>query len=198
MYLATFRVTGVNDYYKINMADEERWHLAVMDNFADSSEVDIWAYHRCTLLDRPKPVPFRIQVEGKRVDYNPTAFSATVVSRRMADLIEGVAPWDIQRIPAIVQEDRGEWEVINILACADCIDHDGSLIQYYPENHPTKAGKPRGVVRLILDPARIQGHHIFHPAGWHVATIVSDVLKAKLEELGATGIEYTRVTDAAW
>ena len=185
-------------YYEIEMADEERWHLALIDNFPDGSEVDIWAYHRCKFLAEPKPVPFEIQVDGKRVDYNPTAFSPMVVSRRMADCLATVCAEDFQRIPAVVGGDKGDWEVINVLSCVDCIDHGASTMQYYPLDHPTKAGKPRGVIQLVLDPHRIGRHHILHPAGWRVATVVSAVVKTALEEIGATGIEYVAVTEETY
>lgn len=182
-------------YYELRMADAERWHLELMDKFPDGSDVDIWAYRRCQWLRGPKPVPFTIQVDGKRVDYNPTAFSPIVVSRRMADCLARVCPEDLQRIPAVVQGDTNEWEVINVLSSVDCIDHAASMIQYFPPDHPTKPGEPRGVVRLVLDPRRVGRHHIFHPTEWHVATVVSAAVKTAFERIEATGIEYVPVTE---
>lgn len=184
-------------YFRLTMADEDRWHLEIEEHFSDGTPVDIWGYSRCLAIDNPKPVPFRIQVEGTRVDYTPTAFLATVVSRRMVEVLERMAPKDIQRIPALVDGKNSEWEVINILSCVDCIDHAASLIQYYPSNHPTNPGEPRGVLRLVLEPSRIGDHHIFHPKDWQVATIVSSVVKTALEEIGSTGIEYIPVTGSA-
>lgn len=186
----------MSSYFSMKIGDESRWHLQILEKFTDGSAVNIWAY-RCRALSNPKPVPFRIQVEGKRVDFNPTAFSAIVASRRMADAIEAIAPMDIQRIPAIIEGQASDWEVVNILHCVDCIDYERSLIQYYPANHPTKPGKPRGIIRLELDPSRISGVHVFHPEDWQVATIVSDVLKGALESICASGIEYVLVADAA-
>lgn len=184
----------MSNFFKITMDDENRWHLQILDSFADGSAVDIWAY-RCKTLPNPKPVPVRIQIEGTQVDFNPTVFSAIVASRRMAEAIEAIAPNDIQRIPALVEGGQGDWEVVNILPCIDCIDSERSLIQYYPTNHPTKAGKPRGIIRLVIDPSRVDGHHVFHPKDWEVAVIVSDVVKDALERISASGIEYIPVTN---
>lgn len=184
----------MRNYYKLGMGNGNRWHLSLLDTFPDGSAVDIWAY-RCKPIENLKPVPFKIQIHGDRVDYNPTAFSAIVVSRRLADAIEAIAPNDIQRIPAAIEGHTGEWEVLNILTCVDCIDHDRSIIQYYPANHPTRPGKPRGVVRLILDPTDIGDKHIFHPKDWPVSVVISDILKAVFESSSISGIEYIPTTD---
>jgi hypothetical protein len=115
----------------------------------------------------------------------------------MADVIERTAPNDLQRIPVVIDGEQGGWEIINVLPCVDCIDRQASLMQYYPADHPAKAGKPRGVIRLVLDPSRIGSHHIFHPKDWRVATIVSEDVRNALDEIGATGMEYVPVTRLA-
>ncbi len=183
-------------YYQLAIgADEKAWHLDIQDVFADGSPVDIWAYRGCRRLRDPKPVPFAIQVDGDRIDYYDSASCTTVVSRRLAELWERLAGDEIQRIPALVEGDSGEWEVINIVRCIDCIDHTRSKITYYPDNHPKTPGKPRGVLRLVLDADRIGHHHIFHPTDWEVVTVVSELMKRAMEDMGATGIDYWPVTE---
>lgn len=87
----------MSKYYQLAIgADEKAWHLAIRDVFADGTPVDIWAYRGCRRLRNPKPVPFAIQVDGDRIDYYPSAFCTTVVSRRLADLWERLAGDDIQ------------------------------------------------------------------------------------------------------
>jgi hypothetical protein len=184
----------MRNYYLMSLADEaDAWSLAVLDSFGDGTPVDVWAYNQCKLIADPRPVPLKIQVEGRRLDFNPTAFSATVVSHRMAEALERVSPNEIQRIPAIVEGETDNWEVINILPCPDCIDHKASLIQYFPASHATKARKPRGILRLVIDPCT-ENCHVFHPKDWRVATIVSQAAKDALEDVGATGVEYMPVT----
>jgi hypothetical protein len=121
-------------------------------------------------------------------------FATTIVSSRLADLWQRIAGKDIQRIPADVEGDDGEWEVINIVSCVECISHEQSKITYYPDRHPEKPGKPSGVLKLVLDPDRIGDHHIFHPKDWETVTIVSDSVKRAMEEMGATGVDYWPVT----
>jgi hypothetical protein len=181
-------------YYSLGMTDEDRWHLDLDQHFADGSPVDIWAYSRCEVIKHPKPVPFRIQVQGKRVDYNPTAFLVTVVSERMARVLEESAANDVQVIPAIVNGTTDRWNVINIITCVDCIDHHRSLIYYYPRDDHEKPGKPRGVLKLAVDAELIGDPQVLHPKDWVVATIVSEKVKMAVERIGASGIDFMLVT----
>ncbi|WP_422928558.1 imm11 family protein [Singulisphaera sp. PoT] len=167
--------------------------MAIGDQFSDGSPVDIWAYGRCERLINPSAVPFEVQVPGDPVDYNCTAFGCTVISDRMARVVEGIAPLGVQFIPATL-EAPGKWEVLNILDCLDCIDRERSLIQYFPEDHPEKAGRPRGVAKLIIDPDAIGDHHMFRLRDWMVVEIVSEAMKGELERNGIGGMEYWPVT----
>ncbi len=185
----------MNRYFQLSMADVPRWHLEIVESFPDGTPLDIWAYRGCTPVENPKRVPFHVFVEGERVDYTPTAFLATVVSKRLADLWAEIFPHDIQRIPASVDGVNDDWEVINVLTCIECIDHERSRITYYPRNHPEKAGKPRGVLKLVLDPMRIGSCQIFHPVDWEVATVVSENVKQAMEACRITGVEYSPVTE---
>lgn len=181
--------------YQLVMALNVRWVLSIENTFDDGRPVDVWSYTRCKPVADSAPVPFHISRDGIRVDFNPTAFGATVVSSKMADVVEAICGRDIQRIPANVRGDAGEWEVMNVLATADCIDHAKSLIQYFPADDPEQPNKPRGVVKLVLDPAKAGGHDIFKPVDWRMATIVSETLKSELEKNRIEGIDYRQVTD---
>lgn len=178
-------------YYQLVIADEERWHVEVE---GDEAPLDIWA---CNWVEMPPSMRFSVNVDGRRVDYGHTGWAAIpVISRRMADSLNSIAPDDIQRLPASVAgEADGEWEVLNVLARPDCICHQKSNITYYPDNHPDKPGKPRGVIRLIIDADRVPGHHVFRPKDWEIALVVSDDVKSLLEVLGISGVEYWPVTE---
>lgn len=127
------------------------------------------------------------------MDYEEAKFAIPIVSRRVADYLSDIAPDDIQRVPAVLPGDPGEWELLNVLTCIDCIDHSRSTIQYYPPDHPSKPGKPRTVIWLVLEESKIRGRHIFRPKGWEVKLIVSETIKDGLQALGATGLEFHRI-----
>jgi hypothetical protein len=176
-------------FFSLMIADESRWHL---DLSSDEAPLNIWL---CQPIQVPHEITLHIFQEGRRVDYDQVSFAIPVVSGRLAQILEKIARDDIQRLPAIVKEDQGEWEVLNILACVDCIDHERSLITYYPSNHPEKPGKPRGVMKLVLNPTRAGTHHIFRPRDWEIAVVVSDPLRAAMAEIGVSGVEFVPVTE---
>lgn len=181
-------------YFKLAMANEDRWALAIERQYPDGREVDIWAYS----MGQPAAkdaVPFVVDVDGEIVDFNPTAFGSIVVSSEMAEILFRFASSEIQRIPAVVRGAVGDWEVLNVVSIVDCIDHERSKIQYFPLDHPEKPGKPRGIMKLVLDSDRAKGHHVFKPMDWLVATIVSADVKTALEDAGITGVEYWPATD---
>lgn len=181
-------------YFRLALGKRHCWHLKLKETFEDGSPIDIWAY--CGgAVESPKPVPFGIQVNGPRVDYNPTAFLATVVSKRLAQLWESLGDGEIQRIPAVVDGDDGEWEVVCLLTCVDCIDHTKSKITYHSANDSENPGKPRGVLKLVIDPSRVDGHEIFQPTDWEVVTIVSEKVKEAMEAAAMTGVDFWLVSE---
>ena len=190
---------GRSVFYKLVMCNDARWHLAIARQFPSGRDVDVWAYSRCEPVSDPESVPFDVDVEAEPVDFSPTAFGATVVSERFADAVHALAPNDIQRIPATVDSPQ-TWQILNVLPSTNCIDHSSSVIQYYPDDpaecgsSPEKAGQPRGVVKLVISPELVGEHHIFRPAQWQVATIVSEQIKNALTDLRATGVEFWPVT----
>lgn len=127
------------------------------------------------------------------MDYNEEGFGTPLVRKRLADAVAPIAGADIQRIPATVEGDVGEWEILNVLACVDCIDHGRSQITYYPDNDPRYPRKPRGVLELIISPAKASGYHMFRVSDWRVAVLVSEQVKDAVEAIGATGVQFTPV-----
>jgi hypothetical protein len=184
------------NYYRLTMTACDCWILSPKLCYDDGSELDEWAFQRGVRIEGDRPIPFKLLQEGTRLDFNPTAFSPIVFSRRMAEFLDEVAPGEIQRLPARIDGERdGDWEVINVLTCLDCIDHDRSIIQYRPANDSHRPGKPRGVIKLVIKTDVARGHHVFLPQDWELALIGSQVVRDGLEAMGATGVKYVRVDE---
>ncbi|MDP1562027.1 MAG: hypothetical protein Q8M16_11670 [Pirellulaceae bacterium] len=177
------------EYFKVAMDDERRWHLELL---AVKPPIDIWA---CCQVDVSLPVKFGVLVPGLKVDYNPSCFAIPVVSKRFADVLQSISPDEIQRLPASVDNDPNNWKVLNVVSKVDCIDYARSSIQSYPQDHPEKPGKPRGVLRLVIDKNLAKGHHVFRAKDWEVVLIVSNDVKAALARLPVTGLEFIPVSD---
>lgn len=172
-----------------------QWVLGAEDKFADGRDVDVWAYGRCERVTETQPVPFVIDAAGPKVDFNPTAYTTIVISRKLGDLLRSILPNDaVQFLPAQIEGATGDWEVLNILSCVDCLDRQRSLVEYFPADHPEKAGKPRSVMRLIVDPSKAVPHDLFRVDGWSVVVVASERLKRQMESAGITGVEYWRVS----
>lgn len=120
-----------------------------------------------------------------------------MISQRLADVFEKAAPSEVQLIPVSIADDPDSWYILNPLHIVDCIDYERSVINsFYPHDfaNPDKAGKPRGVLRLVIDPERTDRRDIFRVKNWTVATIVSDRLRTALEETWAVGLRFDPVT----
>ncbi len=174
----------MGQYFIVGLGDDERWALDVA---SEEAPLNIWA---CRRVSVPSPIPLVKFEAGKRVEYDVARFAIPIVSRRVGEYLESVAPDALQRIPAVLPGDPGEWEVLNVLSRLDCIDHKQSTIVYYPPDHPEHPGKPRGVIWLVLDQSNLNGRQIFRPTGWEVKWIVSRKVKEGLEAMGVTGMEF--------
>jgi hypothetical protein len=175
-------------FFQVIIANGNRWHL---DFQTECAPLDIWS---CRPIQVREPIPLSIFKEGESVDFDCAPYAIPVVSRRFAETLQQIAPYDIQRLPAVLRGVEGEWEIVNVVSRIDCIDFRQSKISYYPPDHPESPGKPRGVMRLVLDSSRIGQHHVLRPKDWEVAFIVSESVKSALDAIGATGFEYLPVT----
>lgn len=184
------------NYYKMVMDDEDSWCLALQDYFPDGTAVDEWAYSMCNFIHKPKKVPLEIYQEGPPVDFNLEAFGAYICSRRMLDLIEQLDPKAIQRIP-VELDAPGEWEIMNIISCVDCMDIDNCIgLERNPPDHEFKPNEFNVPLRLAIHNDAVGDHHIFRVKQMEVYALVSETLAELLTDNGITGIEFWKVYSA--
>ena len=183
-------------FYKLTFDDDlTRWQLRIGRKFSDGVLIDLWAYRRCQPVEHRLPVPFEISHPGRSVDYNETAFSAIVVSSRLGQVWKEFASNSLQLITAEIVNSKTGWHIANIQDCVDCLDHTRSLIQYFPSDAADRPGKPRSVIKLVIDPEKARGHHLFHISDWRVVTIVSAELKRAMESTDISGVEYLPICE---
>jgi hypothetical protein len=126
-------------------------------------------------------------------DFSYDVFSGVIASARLSRAFAEFGGDDVQLIPAAIPGHDG-FHVVNVLACVDAIDHDRSVIQYRDLDETHRPGEPRGVVRLVIDPAKAEGRHVFRLHEWRVALIVSEDFKLRVEAEQMTNMEFTCVT----
>jgi hypothetical protein len=140
------------------------------------------------LLDRKR--------RGKPLDLTFTNDDIPVATRKVADILSSLAATDIQRIPVRVESQDEDYEIINVIACVDCIDVERSDIEWYEEGNdvrPDLAGTPELITELVVDPKRTGNHHIFRLVGWEMTVVVSDLVKNALERARASGVRFDPV-----
>lgn len=159
-------------------------------------EVDPRRFTRAEPFSLKEPLRIPIRHEGKLLDFTFADFDMPVVSPEVGKMFSGLCGKDIQRIPVSVSETAGNFEILNILCKRPCLDESRSesITRWtQSDGRPEKLGKPRMVIGLRIDPSRVSSSHAFRIDGWEIALVVSEKLKALLEEHMVTGITFREV-----
>jgi len=107
-----------------------------------------------------------------------------------------IAKSELQGFSARVDGYESKYQVANVATKIACIDAKKSEIDWWPENprRPDRKGKARAIFKLVLDPERASGRHVFRLAEAG-DIIVSNVLKNTLEQAKVTGIKFSVVCE---
>lgn len=134
--------------------------------------------------------------QGLPLEYSLTSFAVPIVSEHLSAEICGIAGEDVQRLPVNIPEVYG-YDVLNILRVVDCLDEARSeYIKWKEEDHRADlAGQYRSVTRLRVDHERIpEDAHIFRIERWPIGIVVSEGMKAAMEEVGCFGARFLEVS----
>lgn len=108
----------------------------------------------------------------------------------------------------------GRYEALNVLSRIDCIDRERTVAHVTVEGDPphVEKGTLASLASLLerepdmrldrhvgprdmrLKPAGIEGPRIFRVVGWDLWPVVTEDVKAALEEIDATGLDYRLVS----
>jgi hypothetical protein len=117
---------------------------------------------------------------GPIVDFS-ILISAPIVSPRLAEAIEKLAPEEIERIPVRFPMGKSDLELLHILWEEDCLDRQKSEIS------------PDGTIwRIVLQSERVRSRRIFRLAG-DILIIVNGELKRIIEAGGFVGAVFAPV-----
>lgn len=172
-----------------------RWHL---DNPADNQgrEVDDpWQFTdgRTVQLNGRLKIP--IEIEGRALDFSMAGLSIPVVHVRVANVFLELAGKDVQLIPVDIPGYPEQYLILVATRLIQCIDERASKVQFWePEDGlPHKVGTYYSVDDLHIDKSRVGDAKVFRLDGWRGTLIVSGDIKDALEEMGATGTNFTEV-----
>lgn len=162
----------------------------------DGSEIDAREFIAGLPYCGPPPSRVPLAVIGPQPAFTFAAFDMPIVSRALADQIEDTCPADIQRFPILVLPSLPGYEILNVIATADCLDEERSsgVEKWTPEDgRPDRLGSYRRVSTLRIDPNRTNNHDLFRIRGWHIALIASERVKNAIESIDNVGVTFQPV-----
>ncbi len=142
---------------------------------------------------------------GKATDFSFTMDSGNIpiVSEKVVLALKGLKEIDepyrfvvFERVEVENYKITDPYFVMIIETQLDCVDEDRSDFQIFEENDPVRpdlAGNYRGFFNLVIDPSKVGDHHIFRIKKHLSSIIVSEVVKERIEKVGATGIVFESV-----
>jgi|SRR6266516_817437 len=177
-------IYGVEDDFR----EPIRWYLRAP---TDSAKQDLtWAFNTARHARQASPLFTEIQQEGRRVDFTFAAFDIPILNRAAMSVFQTYAGESVEFVPTRVEGEPDDYFVMNILAEADCLDEEASLIQWWtPEDgRPDRIGTYRTLAREIYDSSVTQLPAIFRLSKFHVRVIVTDELRKIINDAGLTGL----------
>lgn len=129
--------------------------------------------------------------DGKEMDFTLTnSFIVPIVSDRMKDILSFVEGVRFMRV-AIAKDTLRQYYIMVVDEFVDCFDESQSIFKVFtPGNpiRPDRVGDYHSVIKLMVDPARAEGHDIFRIKKYPIVVIVSERVKQALEAQELTGL----------
>lgn len=180
-------------YFRIedSFCEISRWHLKGPET-TEGDELDPRLFTAGMRYSGRSPLRIAIRRGTQPLDFTLGSFDMPVVKREVAEMIEALAPMEVQRIPAKVIGDHGWFEVLNVLNLRKAINESKSEIRWWKEEDgiPDKVGKYAGIAKLVLDQQGVECAHIFRLIGWELPLIVCESIKDRLEGMNVSGISF--------
>lgn len=144
-------------------------------------------------LDGKMKVEVAISSPGISLDYEQATPGVPILSQRLCEILHGVCDDQVEFVPIEIAGDSSLRFVLNTLYVIRCIDEIKSSVRYCGEEQklidPNRRIESIWNMHLLREP--IAQLHIFRPADWEVALIVSDVLRQAILDAGdITGIHF--------
>jgi hypothetical protein len=171
-----------------------RWHLGTPID-SQGRTVHDWDFTRGAPVHVEGRLKVPLKIAGKPLDFSEAGLGIPVVHVRVASMLAERAPTDVQLIPADIEGQPDQYLVVVATRLIRCIDEEASEVSFWTPEHgvPEKVGQYMGVDRLRIDKVKVGNAKIFVPEGWEVVLIVSEEIKAALEQMGATGTRFEEV-----
>lgn len=166
----------------------DRWFLGKIPS------VDNWSLYS-KAPESTENLSVSVNKNGNEMDFTlMSAYAVPIVSDRLKDVLSVFSGVDF--IPVKVNGFGGDYFVMIINNVIECVNESDSEYQKFEIDDPVrpdKAGSFRAFFKLVIDPAKVIGMDIFRINRFELAIIVSESVKKVIENLGATGTEFSLV-----
>jgi hypothetical protein len=171
-----------------------RWFLRA-PRTANDEEIDPRDFTESVPYLGPVLAKVPLRQCGVEVNFTFASFEMPVVSKSVGEIIRRVAPDSAEYFPSAVDGTSRDYEIMNATCRLECLDEERSEFTMWTEEdeRPEMMGHYRMISTIRIDPARAAGHHLFRNARWPLALLVSDTLKAAIEDIPNLGIVFKSV-----
>jgi hypothetical protein len=194
------------EYYKltIDLQDHEAWHLGDIAR-GDLSPGDNWRFVQPPMIPMDNslrenaegPYKTRLKNSGKPVDYTIAGYAGVpIVKFKVTRCLQGMDGFTAFPVDIEGFAQRDLYHILHFWDVVDCVDEGKSDFAKFAENDPVRpdlAGQYSGFYKLIVDPSRAEGKHIFRLARSLSDIIVSEEVKRRFEDAGVTGAVFESV-----
>ncbi|WP_371875300.1 imm11 family protein [Pseudomonas tolaasii] len=167
--------------------------------------VDNWLF-RHPPAEFMEPCTYTLDVlhDGAERDYSVAGYaSVPVLSKRAYEALAGLPEVDEPYHHVVLEPVRiankavsQDYFVMVIETQVDCIDEQRSAFERFAVDDPVRpdlAGQYSYFFRLVIDPSKTGGRHIFRVKDYLGAIIVSEEVKRRFEAAGLVGLVFDSV-----
>ena len=189
----------------IDLFDHRAWHLGdvVRDDLAPGEN---WRFVRSPMVPMDSTLrdtamgPFRVKLKtnGKPTDYTVAGYAGVPIAHwKVTQCLQGLDGFTVFPVTVEGFTLTDLHHILHVWEVVDCFDETQSRFEIIAENdriRPDLAGHYRSVTRLVIDPAKARGKHLFRIARLENRLVVSAEVKRRFEDAGVTGAVFEPVT----
>lgn len=175
------------------------WYLG------DFRHIDNWRFIDPG-VEEMEPCTYTVDIyqDGDELDFSQlTTVSVPIVSQKFKQALAGLREVDepyknivMEPVVVVGKEVKQDYFVMIVETQIDCVDEEKSDFQKVEINDPVRpdlAGHYRSFFSLVIDPDKVNDHHIFRVKWRSTALIVSEEVKRRIEAAGVTGASFESV-----
>lgn len=183
-------------FYQILMNPQETaaWYLGDLASEAEDG-IDPRMFTKGEFYPSASSYTLEATRVGKELDFNFSSFNMIVATRLVVDILRSQCEEDVQLIPVEIMGKTDDFYILNVCRRIKCFDRSKSIFTewHHGDGREDKIGSLRMVIDLKIDPAKVDGVHIFRVHEWPIALIVSEQIKNLFSLWGVKGVVYEQV-----